>query len=126
MEKSYEGGEGADHEATQPRVLRAGRIASRQALKQEHCPRSAGTSEAGTAGPAAAREEEAEGSLRGTGPGLEGTIRTGAASVTENPGQVLSEQGHNLTFILHGTHKRAVFQAKHLNLNVFSISYCVP
>ena len=32
--------------------------ASRQALKQEHCPRSAGTSEAGTAGPAAAREEE--------------------------------------------------------------------
>lgn len=70
MEKSYEAGEGADHEATQQRVFRAERIASRQALKQEHCPRSAGPSEAGSAGPAAAREEAAECSLKGTGLGL--------------------------------------------------------
>lgn len=96
----------------QPRVLRAGRIASRQALKQEHCPRSAGTSEAGTAGPAAAREEEAEGSLRGTGPGLEGTMDGGTASVTENWGRFSVSRDTILTFILHGTHKRAVFQVK--------------
>ena len=127
MEKSYEGGEAADHEATQQRVFQAERTASQQASPETGAlPKVCRTSEAGTAGPTAAREEEAECSLRGQGWDPEGTVRTGAASVTENPGQVLSEQGHNLTFILHGTHKRAVFQVKHLNLNIFSISYYVP
>ena len=127
MEKSYEGGEGTDHEATQQTVFQAERTASQQASPETGALAKVCRDKWGWHGWASSgKGRGGECSLRGTGWGLEGTVRTGAASVTENLGQVLSEQGHNLTFILHGTHKRAVFQVKHLNLNIFSISYYVP
>lgn len=50
--------------------------------------------------------------------------KDGAALCDWEPGAGSQWAGTHLTFILHGTHKRAVFQVKHLNLNVFSIFTC--